>query len=266
MLLSDDEREVFIATMLIRELGRTITLLRPEHSGKTGRQRHIVIGTFRADQGVPTELLGQLNRNERRELSVWLAAWHDSQAIARARVVLAQAPSRLDELVAALEIASETLARSEADALWQQLQAIARGLRRGGHRRPKRAPALPTPLPGQLDLIATLDEPSLRPEGATMPSPHDSLTSPVVETWRLSADTSLFLIEIRDDGSWRPAYISPKRLGGWAMEVLPDMPPAADTEAAVRTWARQYGANVSIRRTPIHRTPVRGDVSSRRTV
>uniref|UniRef100_UPI003BEEF4C9 hypothetical protein n=1 Tax=Burkholderia arboris TaxID=488730 RepID=UPI003BEEF4C9 len=75
----------------------------------------------------------------------------------------------------------------------------------------------------------------------------------VVETWRLSADTSLFLIEILADGSWRPAYIAPKRLGGWTMEVLPDMPPTTDIEGAVRAWARQYGANVSIRRMPVIR-------------
>uniref|UniRef100_UPI003BEEB635 hypothetical protein n=1 Tax=Burkholderia arboris TaxID=488730 RepID=UPI003BEEB635 len=72
----------------------------------------------------------------------------------------------------------------------------------------------------------------------------------VVETWRLSVGTSLFLIEILADGGWRPAYVAPKRLGGWTLEVLPDMSPTTDVEKAVRAWARQYGATVSIRRTP----------------
>ena len=62
----------------------------------------------------------------------------------------------------------------------------------------------------------------------------DPLSSAVVDTWRLSVDTSLFLIEILADGSWRPAYIAPKRLGGWTREVLADMPPTSDVEAAVR--------------------------------
>jgi hypothetical protein len=47
----------------------------------------------------------------------------------------------------------------------------------------------------------------------------------VVNTWRLSVGTSLFVIDILADGSWRPAYIAPKRLGGWTMDVLPNMPP-----------------------------------------
>ncbi|WP_080407733.1 hypothetical protein [Burkholderia ubonensis] len=92
-----------------------------------------------------------------------------------------------------------------------------------------------------------------------MSSPLDSTRSAVVETWRLSVDTSLFLIEIRADGSWRPAYIAPKRLGGWTMEVLPDMPPTAEAEAAVRAWARQYGANISIRRMPTRHPPAQTD-------
>jgi hypothetical protein len=46
----------------------------------------------------------------------------------------------------------------------------------------------------------------------------------VVNTWRLSVGTSLFVIDILADGSWRPAYIAPKRLGGWTMDVLPNMP------------------------------------------
>lgn len=97
-----------------------------------------------------------------------------------------------------------------------------------------------------------------------MTSPTDPLSSTVVDTWRLSVDTSLFLIEILGDGSWRPAYIPPKRLGGWTREVLPNMPPTTDVEFAVRSWARQYGANITIRRTPMNR-PVAQTVSSNRT-
>lgn len=83
----------------------------------------------------------------------------------------------------------------------------------------------------------------------------------VGNTWRLSVDTSLFVIDILADGSWRPAYIAPKRLGGWTMDVLPKMPPTV--EAAVRTWARQYGANVTNRRTPARQFPAQTASSNR---
>uniref|UniRef100_UPI003BEEC0A0 hypothetical protein n=1 Tax=Burkholderia arboris TaxID=488730 RepID=UPI003BEEC0A0 len=96
-----------------------------------------------------------------------------------------------------------------------------------------------------------------------MPQPSDPLPPAVIDTWRLSVDTSLFVIEILADGSWRPAYIAPKRLGGWTMEVLPNMPPTVDVEAAVRTWARQYGANVTIRRPPVRRFPAQTASSNR---
>jgi len=96
-----------------------------------------------------------------------------------------------------------------------------------------------------------------------MSQPSDPLTPAVVDTWRLSVDTSLFVIEILADGSWRPAYIAPKRLGGWTMEMLPNMPPTVDVEAAVRTWARQYGSNVTIRRTPARRFPAQTASSNR---
>jgi len=85
----------------------------------------------------------------------------------------------------------------------------------------------------------------------------------VVDTWRLSVDTSLFVIEILADGSWRPAYIAPKRLGGWTMEVLANMPQTVDVEAAVRTWARQYGSNVMIRHMPSRRFPAQTASSNR---
>lgn len=85
-----------------------------------------------------------------------------------------------------------------------------------------------------------------------MSVPNETARPLIVQTWRVSVDTALFLVEVFDDGSWRPAYITPKRLGGWSIEVLPDMPPTADVERAERTWARQYGAHVSIRRTPVY--------------
>jgi len=143
--------------MLIREQGRSIKLLRVTRSGDARRPRQIVIGTFRADEDVPTELLERLDRNERRELSSWLVAWRGSQAMARAREVFASAPAHLDELVAALDAAAGLLPPAEADVLWRKLQMIARGLRRGGHPRPKRPTTRPARLPGQLDLIDTLD-------------------------------------------------------------------------------------------------------------
>ncbi|WP_175743797.1 hypothetical protein [Burkholderia ambifaria] len=76
----------------------------------------------------------------------------------------------------------------------------------------------------------------------------------VVETWRLVVGTSLFLINVRADGSWQPAYIAPRRLGGWTIQTLPDMPAAEDVEAAVRTWAQPYGSDPRIRRLAVPRS------------
>ncbi|WGS47192.1 hypothetical protein LFL97_34340 [Burkholderia sp. JSH-S8] len=91
-----------------------------------------------------------------------------------------------------------------------------------------------------------------------MSSPIDSIRPAVVETRRLSVDnTPLFLIEISADGSWRSVYIAPKRLSGWTVEVLPDMPPTAEAEAAVPAWARQRGKYISIQCVPIRRPPAR---------
>lgn len=149
--------------MLIREQGRSIKLLRIERSEASRRHRHVVIGVFRVDEDVPAALLEQLGRNERRELSQWLTAYRDSQAMARKRAILAEAPMYLDELVAALDVAAEWLAPVEADALWHKLRAVARGLQRAGHPRPKRAAVRLRPLPGQLDLIDAPVAPSSSP-------------------------------------------------------------------------------------------------------
>jgi len=147
--------------MLIREHGGSIKLLRTERRVGTRRTRQTVIGVFRAHEGVPAELLELLDRDERRELSVWLSAWRDSQTMALARAVFAGAPARLDELVTALDAAAGLLSPADADVLWHKLQVIARSLRRGGHPRPKRTPSPPAPLPGQLDLIDALAGPAI---------------------------------------------------------------------------------------------------------
>lgn len=143
--------------MQIREQGRSIKLLRVEHNNATRRDRQVVIGSFRIDGDVPAELLEQLSGSERRELAQWLSAWRDNQEMERSRAALAGASVHLDELVAALDVAAGLLTPAEADLLWRKVQAIARGLRRGGHPRPKRTVSSAVPFPGQLDLIDELD-------------------------------------------------------------------------------------------------------------
>ncbi|WP_244134943.1 hypothetical protein [Burkholderia sp. BCC0322] len=250
--------------MEIREQGQLIKLLRTERCKDRRRRRQVVIGAFRLDNGVPAELLNLLDRNERRELSVWLAAWHDSQKKTCARMIFASAPARLDALATALEAAAELLTPAEADVLWHRLHAVAKGLLRGGQIRPTRVPTPSTSSLGQLDLVDELTVRSSSPPRTAMLQPNDPDHFTVIETWRVCVDTSLFLIEVVADGSWRPAYIAPKRLGGWTIEVLPDMPPTVDVEAAVHKWARQYGTDVTIRRTPIRR-PSTQTTSSNRT-
>ncbi len=82
-----------------------------------------------------------------------------------------------------------------------------------------------------------------------MPPPNDPAPASVVEVWRLAIDsTSLFLINVRTDGSWQPFYIAPARFTGWTLRMLPAAPPTNDVDAAVRAWATEYGTNPLIRR------------------
>ncbi|WP_322074892.1 hypothetical protein, partial [Burkholderia cepacia] len=142
--------------MLTKEQGRTIKLLRAVRNPGTNRIRQIVIGTFRAGEMPSTARLEQLDRDEHHALDLWLAAWRDGQARERGRTVLRQAPALLDDLVAAIDVAADSLRADEADRIWQQLRSIARGLRQTGHPRPRPAPRVPAPLPGQLDLVDAL--------------------------------------------------------------------------------------------------------------
>ncbi|WP_155646726.1 hypothetical protein [Burkholderia territorii] len=68
------------------------------------------------------------------------------------------------------------------------------------------------------------------------PTPHT-----IVSTWKLTVGTSIFLIDVRDDGSWQPFYIAPGRLSGWARRTMPEEPAAANVNAAILAWAKRYG-------------------------
>ncbi|WP_232461826.1 hypothetical protein [Burkholderia ubonensis] len=124
-----------------------IKLLRIKYSNETHRNRQRLIGAFRVDEGVPLALIEMLDWGERRALDRWLAAYQETQARARACVVMANAPQQLEALIAALDLAADTLSPVEADRVWQQLQAIARILRRAGHPLPRveRRPGPPPP-------------------------------------------------------------------------------------------------------------------------
>ncbi|MCA8394997.1 hypothetical protein LGN06_25905 [Burkholderia vietnamiensis] len=139
-------------TMLIREQGRFIKLLRvepPKRPSIRARARECVIGTFRADEPVPTGLLDTLSRDERKLLERWLAAYRETKARDQVRPVLASASEQFERLVGALEVAADTLSSAEADQIWAQLHAIARTLKKAGHPRPRAARRPPAPLPGQ---------------------------------------------------------------------------------------------------------------------
>ncbi|KVN29326.1 hypothetical protein WJ64_15055 [Burkholderia ubonensis] len=71
----------------------------------------------------------------------------------RTHAVLANASSYLDQLVDALDVATELLTPTEADALWHKLEAVTRGLQRGGGSRPNRTMQRPPPHLGELDLF-----------------------------------------------------------------------------------------------------------------
>lgn len=147
--------------MLIREQGNLIKVLRvepPKQPRARGRRREHVLGTFRADEPIPPELLAALTPDEREGLARWLSVYREGQARTEARAMLASAPAQLESLVGALEVAAATMSAAEADRVWAQLQAIARTLKRSGHPRPRAVRRPPAPLPGQQDFFGECDE------------------------------------------------------------------------------------------------------------
>ncbi|WP_156444467.1 hypothetical protein [Burkholderia sp. MSMB1826] len=87
--------------MLIREQGRLIKVLRVDPSKQSSartRRREQVIGTFRANEPVPSAILDAMTRDERKALSRWLAVYRESQARTQARPVLACAAGQLETL------------------------------------------------------------------------------------------------------------------------------------------------------------------------
>lgn len=105
--------------MLIREQGYLIKLMRLERSPGTRRNRHTVIGVFRANEEVPPQLLDTLDAEERTTLERWLAAWQQAQGLTRTHPALAQhssssSPSRPHSTL------PQTLSSDEADRLWRQ--------------------------------------------------------------------------------------------------------------------------------------------------
>ncbi|EKS9798955.1 hypothetical protein QDD76_004948 [Burkholderia cepacia] len=142
--------------MLIREQGRQVKLLRVQRSTETGRNRQLLIGAFRAGDEVPRALLELLSVEEHTSLNRWLAVYHASSELARARPTLASASAQLEGIVTAIDTAADTLTPAAADQLWAQLQGVAAALRRGGHPRLRRAPTVHAPQPGQRDLVDEL--------------------------------------------------------------------------------------------------------------
>ncbi|MEQ2053109.1 hypothetical protein [Burkholderia cenocepacia] len=130
----------------------------PKQPRARGRRREHVLGTFRADEPIPPELLAALTHDEREALTRWLSVYREGEARTEARAMLASAPAQLESLVIALEVAADTLSAAEADRVWAQLQAIARTLKRSGHPRPRAVRRPPAPLPGQQDFFGECEE------------------------------------------------------------------------------------------------------------
>ena len=61
---------------------------------------------------------------------------------------------RLDELIAAVNTDAELLTPTEARAIWHELDAVARSLKRAAYSRPsRRSDIAATPTPSQGDLV-----------------------------------------------------------------------------------------------------------------
>ncbi|WP_420213445.1 hypothetical protein ACN8ZM_40240 (plasmid) [Burkholderia aenigmatica] len=143
--------------MLIREHGQTVKLLRLEVRPGTNRKRQVVIGTFRSSAAPPGALLAELSSVELKALNKWLDAQQQLNEYAAMREVTHSAPNALGELARALEVAAETLSADQADAIWTEIGAIARALKRADHQRPRRSRVAHS-VPGQLDLVELLSE------------------------------------------------------------------------------------------------------------
>jgi hypothetical protein len=121
------------------------------------RARQKVIGTFRCDRGPTGALLDLLDDDELTALDRWLSARRDRQEQARHRHTFDATHSRLTELVATIHASAELLSPAEAAAIWRDLADVARALTRAGYARPRRTRKPPAPLPGQGDLLNTLN-------------------------------------------------------------------------------------------------------------
>ncbi|WP_175762281.1 hypothetical protein [Burkholderia anthina] len=147
--------------MLIREQGRIIKVLRLELNPRTRRKRQIVVGSFQAGTCPPATLLEQLSAAELKELNTWLTAQRQLREYGQMRDVAQRALLPLSEIAHAFDIAAETLSPDQADAIWDEISAIARALKRAGHRRPRPA-ARSFSAPGQIDFIEMLTGDSAR--------------------------------------------------------------------------------------------------------
>lgn len=139
--------------MLIREQGDTVRLIRSERIPGTSRARQTILGSFRRDRGPAQSLLDALSDDERASLTRWLSVRQQRDEQHQHRHTLDAAHARLTELVTAIDSAAELIAPAQADALWNDLAAVARALKRAGYPKPTRTRKPTAAPPGQGDLL-----------------------------------------------------------------------------------------------------------------
>ncbi|WP_338510327.1 hypothetical protein [Burkholderia gladioli] len=128
--------------MLIREQGRLIKVMRadsPDGDGRDmrsrprGRTRHVVLGVFHADGGVPASLAAALAPNEREVLSRWLDAYQRSRPAASMPPAARNDGQDLATLVTRVAAVADSVRPAEAEALRSRLQRVKRTLARSAH-------------------------------------------------------------------------------------------------------------------------------------
>ncbi|WP_186118596.1 hypothetical protein [Burkholderia gladioli] len=126
--------------MLIREQGRLIKVMRadsPDGDGRDvrprGRTRHVVLGAFHADGGVPASLAAVLVPEERQILSRWLDVYQRSRPAVSMPPAAGGVGQDLDALVSRVAAVADSVRPAEAEALRSRLQRVKRTLARSAH-------------------------------------------------------------------------------------------------------------------------------------
>jgi len=142
--------------MQFREQGQKVQCIRSTYDPSIKRSRQRVVASFsRWAEKLPAHGLDALTPDERQELEEWFSARQAQQAQRRNLDRISVAERDLNALAEAIR--SVDLTDERAASIWQGLDAVAKALRKAGHKKPKRGRSSPVVVPGQTDWVGTTD-------------------------------------------------------------------------------------------------------------